>query len=195
MNPAQILFFVSNFTIASTLATISWLYIDALLFRFEIKSFLRLIGFSLLTIVFALNFATLFYSANQTLIFWIQSISFWFLFISFIFDSHSKLQILTIAGIIATVFLNKHALLSLQSFLIAISILQLAYFTKHKDMIPLTLGFFLISIAEFFNYLDKFKGFENLSLAGSLLYVFVAIALFYWLWSYLVIRFTLKRKS
>ena len=196
MLPIKITEILANFLAASVFSAITWLYIDALQIRIEIKSVFRALGFLLLTITFALNLLGIFVQTpSQTFTFWIQSTSLWLMYVSFIIDSHAKLQILSILAIVCLFLLKSHALLSLQAFLIAISVLQISYSTKHKDLIPLVTGFFFMTIAELFFYLEKFKGYENLDLAANLMYIFCAIAFFYWLWSYLVIRFNLKGPS
>ena len=195
MPPAKLIGFISDFTAASVMAAILWLYIDALLFRFEIKSFIKTVGFLFLTAAFALSLSERFLNVNHSFVIWTESIGLWALFVGFIFDAHSKLQLLTLFLIAATLFLKNHLLLSVEAFLITLVVLQLSYFYKHKDLIPLITAFFLISSAEFLKYLNSFRGFENMALAGSFSYIFAAIILFYWLWSYLTIRFNLKQSK
>lgn len=193
MPQAQIISIVSNFAASSIFAAIGWLYIDALLLRFELRSALKCLAFTLLTIAFAQNFAAELFKINSPVpSFWIQSIALYLMFGAFIADTHSRLQILTIFAIALLFFFKNHALLAIQALMIALAILQLAYNTKHKDLIPLVTGFILMSTGEFFYYLNNIKGFENISQAGNFLYIFASIALFYWLWSYLAIRFAVK---
>lgn len=191
MLPAQVLSLTANFAAASTFAAITWLYLDALLLRFELKSFLKCLAFALLTLAFALNFAALVFKINSLIPpFWIQSTALYLIFASYIIDIHSKLQILTLVAIALIFFLKDHALLAVQSLLVTTVILQLAYYSKHKDLIPLTTGFALIAIGEFFFYLDMKRGVQNLSFAANFSYIFASLVFFYWLWQYLVIRFT-----
>ena len=149
----------------------------------------------LLTGGFASNFAESFLVVNQTFITWIIGLGFWMLFVGFILDTHSRLQLLTIFLIVAVLFLKNHLLLSVEVLLVTLAVLQLSYIYKHKDVIPLITAFFLVSLAEFLKYLNNFKGFENMSLSASILYIFASVTLLYWLWSYLTIRFNLKHKS
>ncbi len=195
MSTEKTLALISNLTTASIMATILWLYVDALLFRFEVKSFIKAAGFLLLTGGFASNFAESFLVVNQTFITWIIGLGFWMLFVGFILDTHSRLQLLTIFLIVAVLFLKNHLLLSVEVLLVTLAVLQLSYIYKHKDVIPLITAFFLVSLAEFLKYLNNFKGFENMSLSASILYIFASVTLLYWLWSYLTIRFNLKHKS
>lgn len=191
MLPAQILLLTANFAPASVFAAITWLYLDALFLRFELKSFLKCLAFALLTTSFALNFASSAFKINFPIpSFWIQSTALYLMFASYIMDIHSKLQILTLLAIALIFFLKAHALLATQSFLVTVVILQLAYYTKHKDLIPLTTGFILMAIGEFFFYLESSKGIQNLSYAANFSYIFSSLVFFYWLWQYLVIRFT-----
>lgn len=190
MDPAYILLLIANFAPASVFAAITWLYFDALLLRFELKSFLKCLAFALLTLTFAINFASSLFQINFPIpSFWIQSIALYLMFVSYIMDIHSKLQITTLLAIALIFFLKAHALLATQSFLVAVVILQLAYYSKHKDLIPLTTGFILMAIGEFFFYLDS-RGIQNLSYAANFSYIFSSLVFFYWLWQYLVIRFT-----
>ena len=195
MSTEKTLALISNLTTASIMATILWLYVDALLFRFEVKSFIKAAGFLLLTGGVASNFAESFLVVNQTFITWIIGLGFWMLFVGFILDTHSRLQLLTIFLIVAVLFLKNHLLLSVEVLLVTLAVLQLSYIYKHKDVIPLITAFFLVSLAEFLKYLNNFKGFENMSLSASILYIFASVTLLYWLWSYLTIRFNLKHKS
>ena len=192
----QIIATVSNLMTASVFATSTWLFVDALAIRVEIKSLLKAIGFLLLTCAFVLNLVPTFSAVFQNqLTFWVQSLGLWFLFAAFILDSHSKLQFLIVAAIPVLIFLRSHSLLAAQTFLIAITIMQIAYHTKHKDLIPLITGFFLITIAEFFYSLEEQTMLGNLKTAADFLYIFASIVVFYWLWQYLVIRFNLQRKT
>lgn len=190
MDPAHILLLLANFTPASVFAAITWLYLDALLLRFELKSFLKCLAFALLTLTFAFNFTSSLLQINFPIpSFWIQSIALYLMFASYIIDIHSKLQITTLLAIGLIFFLKAHALLATQSFLVSVVILQLAYYSKHKDLIPLTTGFILMAIGEFFFYLDS-RGIQNLSYAANFSYIFSSLVFFYWLWQYLIIRFT-----
>lgn len=181
-----------NISVASTFAIISWFFIDALIFRFEIKNFIKMLGFFMLTISFALKVLAFFNVTSPLLSIWIQSLGLWLLFSALIFDSHSKLQFLTILAILATLFLKSHQLLATQSLLILIVTAQIAYYTKHKDLIPLLIGFTLMTTAEFFMYLANFAAFTNFFLAGTIIYALAAAALITWIWPYLTIRLGLK---
>src|SRR3989344_7320284 len=181
---------IANFAIASIFAAIAWLYIDALSLRFEFKSFLKSGAFSLLTVAFSLTlYQTITKQTPTNLQIWLQSIALWLILASYLLDYHSKLQLLTILGIISIFFLKNYALLAVQSFLISVVILQISYSTKHKDLIPLISGFGLLSISEFFNHLEKVRGIQNFSLAANFVLLYAILTFFYWLWSYLAIRF------
>src|SRR3990167_499423 len=190
----QIINLLSNFTTASVFAALFWLFTDALFLRFEIKIFLKAIAFGLLTTAIILNLLQLLTIANTPFIFWLQSLGLWLLFASFILDSHSKLQFMAILAILILFFLKNHALLAVQASLVAATVLNLAHVTKHNDLIPFGVGFVLIACAEFFYFLERTKNFEGIAQAGTFLYIFASITLFYWLWQYLVIRFNLGKK-
>lgn len=154
-----------------------------------------MLAFAALTASFGLNFASHFLlPVSADLIFWAHSTGLLLVTASFFFDPHSRLRAISILAIVAFLFAKDHLLLAIQSLLITILVLELAYTTKHRDLIPFGAGFLLATTAEFFYYLENIKGFENIALAGSFLYIFAAICLFYWLWGYLVIRFNLKKK-
>ncbi|OGD86261.1 hypothetical protein A2870_04820 [Candidatus Curtissbacteria bacterium RIFCSPHIGHO2_01_FULL_41_11] len=194
MKLVQIISIVSYFAITSIFAAIIWLYIDALSLRFEVKSFLKFLAFSLLTLAFFFRLTQGIFNANfSNLEFWLQSSALWLILASYLLDYHSKLQLLTIIGIISIFFLKNYALLAVQSFLISVVILQISYSTKHKDLIPLISGFGLLSISEFFNHLEKVRGIQNFSLAANFVLLFASLTFFYWLWSYLAIRFSLGK--
>src|SRR3989338_2411906 len=187
---------IANFAIASIFAAIAWLYIYALSLRFEFKSFLKSGAFSLLTVAFSLTlYQTITKQTPTNLQIWLQSIALWLILASYLLDYHSKLQLLTILGIISIFFFKNYALLAIQSLLISISLLQISYSTKHKDLIPLVTGFTLLAISEFFNYLEKVRGIQNFSLAADFVLLFTAITFFYWLLQCLVIRFNLNQKK
>jgi len=191
----QVLSFLSDFIAASVFATLTWLFADALAIRIEPKTLFKTLTFALLTIAQALSLAQLFSSISlPQIVFWLQSIGLWLLFVAFILDSHSKLQFLAILAIVFLFLFRDHLLLAIQAALIAITVLQIAHTTKHNDLIPFGVGFVLIACAEFFYFLQRTKNFEEIALAGDFLYVFASIALFYWLWQYLVIRFNLGKK-
>ncbi|OGD94027.1 hypothetical protein A2697_00850 [Candidatus Curtissbacteria bacterium RIFCSPHIGHO2_01_FULL_41_44] len=195
MLPNQTIEVISDVATATIMASLAWLFIDALVLRFEVKIFLKSAGFSLLTLVFTLNLAQVFSaSASPQLIFWLESIGLWLIFAAFILDSHSKLQFLAILAIISLFFLKGHILLSVQGALISTTTLALAKITKHNDLILFGLGFVLITIGKFFSYLENTLGVANMALSASILYILAAITLFYWLWQYLVIRFNLAHK-
>jgi hypothetical protein len=167
-----------------------WLYADALAIRIEIKTTLKALGFGILGLASTLNFLNpwIEFDLSQLAI-WLVSISFYLIFLAFILDPHSRLQLGLILAIIALFFLQNHALLSLQAALISAAVLQLAYTTKHKDLIPFGLGFVLVTIGEFFQTLGV-----EFVISGAILYLFASISLFFWIWQYLTIRFNLKVK-
>ena len=198
MELAQLISIIANFVTASAFAALSWLFVDALVIRIEIKTLLKTFGFGFLTLAFALNLVQTFSNLGLTqmnLYLWLAGIGLWLIFAAFILDPHCKLQFLVILAIVLLFFLKGNALLSMQAFLIAATILQIAYFTKHKDLIPMVVAFVLVAIGEFFYSLQKQTALGNLQTGGDFLYIFASIALFWWLWQYLVIRFNLQRKT
>lgn len=195
MLPIQAFFIAANIVGALVSSSLTWLFADALFLRIEIKTTLKFLGFLLLTVAFAIQLVGLFSDINlPQLIIWIHSIALLLLFAAFNIDSHSRLQFLTILIIFILIFLDNHAMLSAQSFLIALVVLEIAKNTKHNDLIPFGIGFVLFAAAELFYSVEIRAGFQNISLGGHFLYIFGAIALFLWLWQYLVIRFNLAHK-
>lgn len=123
-----------------------------------------------------------------------QSLGLWLIFASFIIDSHSKLRFITVIAIVSLFLFKSHQILAVQNLLISLNVFEIAYNTKHRDLIPFGAGFLLMTTAEFFYYLDKVEGFQNIGVAGDFLYIFASIALSIWLWSYLAIRFSFAQK-
>lgn len=188
--PAQVISSISFLIFGLVFFGLFWLHADSLAIRFEVKIFLKVVGFGGLGIAATLNFLNPFLEFDFSQIsIWLTSISFYLIFLAFILDPHSKLQLGFILAIIALFFLKNHALLSLQGALITAAVLQLAYTTKHRDLIPLGIGFILIAIGEFFQAI----GAEFVA-SGAILYIFASISLIFWIWQYLIIRFNLARK-
>lgn len=188
--------YLSHIICALTFASLFWIFADALTIRIEAKTLLKAAGFALLTIASI----PIFPNGNMTfpytdLTFYLAGIALWLIFISVMFDIHSKLQFLIISAVIATIFLKNHLLLATLSSLIAFTTLQIAYSKKHNDLIFFGIGFFIFAIADLFYYLANFPTFTNFQLAGSMLHVIASITLFAWLWQYLVVRYNLKRKA
>lgn len=195
MDTAQVVQVISKIASSLIFAALFWLHFDALAIRVEVKTVLRALGWILLAGSTGLVVATYFFIDPPfnpaRFIFWTTSLGFWLLYVSFILDQHSKLQFLAVVAIAALFFFGGHTLLALQAFLIAITILQISYTTKHKDLIPLVTGFILLAIGEFFHSLAASS---SSGLFGDFMYVFAAIIFAYWLWQYLVIRFNLDAK-
>lgn len=191
----EIISYFSLILTATVFGSLTWLFADALTLRIEIKTLMKALACFLFAAASSLKLIPPFVPLLQTnYIFLLQNIALWLFLASFIFDQHSKLQLLIILGIISQIFLRDHALLALQALLVSLAILQIAYHTKHRDLIPLITGFFLIFVAEFF-YSFKSAAWGNLKLSGDFLNIFASIVFFYWLWQYLVIRFNLQKKS
>lgn len=171
------------------MAFLCWLFADALLLRAEIKTLLKALGFFLLTLSSFANALDYSLSSDLSVLsIWTTSVAFYAIFLSLILDSHSKLQLSIILAILALPFLRNHELLAFQASLIFVSSLQLAYTTKHRDIIPFGIGFLLIAIAQFFLSLEK--SFEGISIASAFLYLFAGGSLLLWFWSYIKIRFS-----
>ena len=196
MQITQVLSLIAYFINASVFAAIGWLCLDALAVRIEIKTLFKAVGFGLLAVGFALNLIGIFSGISLAgLPFWLQSLGLWLIFAAFILDPHSKLQFLAIVALVFLFFFREHSLLAIQASLVAVLVLRLAHVTKHNDLIPFGVGFVLIAAGEFFYALQKQTALGNLQTAGDFLYIFASIALFWWLWQYLVIRFNLVKKS
>lgn len=193
MDTAQGVQAISKITSSLVFLALFWLHLDALAVRLETKTILRALGWLSLAASLSLSLVWIFSNLPfdpSKLIFWLTSLGFWLLYVSFIFDSHSKLQFLAVLAIASLFFFDNHTLLAIQAFLIAITILQISYNTKHKDLIPQVTAFILLAIGEFFHSLASSP---SSGLFGNFMYVFAAIIFAYWLWQYLVIRFNLER--
>ncbi len=117
------------------------------------------------------------------------------LFIGFIIDPLSKLRILAPLPIVFFPFLSGHILLFILGLATTMAIFQLAYTTKHRDLIPLGVGFTLLSVGEYLYHLKDIEQLKQLALAGSFLYLFASLILLGWVWSYLSLRFINRFKS
>ena len=177
---------------ASVFAVLGWLFADALAIRIEIKTLFKTIACFMITIALALRVIQIFMPLMPGLPLWLESLGLWLLFAAFILDSHTKLQFLAIVALVFLFLFREHSLLAIQASLVAVLVLRLAHVTKHNDLIPFGVGFVLMAVGEFFYTLKKQTMLGNLQTAGDFLYIFASIALFYWLWQYLVIRFNLK---
>ncbi len=165
--------------------TLSLLFGDTLLLRFEIRTFIKSLGFLMLA---GASFLHLF-QINTLLPFWLSALSLVLIYIAFITDPLSKFKLLFPLPLIFFPFLTSHLLLFALSVISTISIFQLVYTTQHRDLIPLGVGFTLISAGEYLYHLKTMENLSSLSAAGSFLYLFASLILLIWVWSYLAIRF------
>lgn len=113
------------------------------------------------------------------------------IFIGFIMDPLSSFKFIAPLPMVFLPFLAGHILFFVLSLLTTVGIFQLAYTTKHRDLIPLGVGFTLISVGEYLYHLKDIEQLKQLVLAGSFLYFFAALILLGWVWSYMALR--LKR--
>ena len=78
---------------------------------------------------------------------------------------------------------------------ISMAIFQLVYITKHRDLIPLGVGFALISVTEYLYFLEGVENFKNVAAAVVIPYILAALDIFasfiliYWIWPYVSLRF------
>ena len=181
---------LSLITLSFVSLSLMFLFIDSLFVRFEIKTFFKALGFAVFgtyQVMSLLNFMGSLIAPNQ--VSWIGSVGLYLIFISLIFDPHSKLNLAFILPPILFILFGGHTLLALQAFLVSVSTFQLAYTTHHKDLIPFGVGFVLVAIGEFFLSLG-----ENFLAASAIIFILASAYLFYWLWQYLVIRLPLLGK-
>lgn len=165
---------------------LSLLFGDTLLLRFDLRTFVKFLGFLLLGISFLF---VAFHNSYPSLSFWMSAVALVLIFIGFIVDPLSRLQFLAPLPIVFFPFLTGHILLFVLDLMITVGIFQLAYTTRHRDFIPLGVGFTLISIGEYFFHLKDVVLLKELASAGSFLYLFASLILLGWVWSYLAIRF------
>ena len=154
---------------------------DALFVRFDLKTFIKFLGFLILGISVILSS-------------WMMSVGFVLIFVGFIIDPLSKAKFILPLPIVFFPFLTDHILFFVLSLITTVAVFQLAYVTKHQDFIPLGVGFTLISVGEYFYHLENVEQLKQLALAGSFLYLFASLVLLGWGWSYLVLRFKNKFK-
>lgn len=173
------------------LAAISFLLIaalfgDSLLLRFESRTVMKFLGFLVLGIVFVLH---LFNNSYPIISSWLMSGALVLIFIGYVLDPLSKLKFIAPLPIVFFPFLGGHILFFVLSLLITVAVFQLAYTTRHRDLIPLGVSFTLISVGEYLYHLEDIERLKQLALAGSFLYLFASLILFGWVWSYLALRF------
>jgi len=148
---------------------------DALFVRFDLKTFIKFLGFLILGLSVILNS-------------WMMAVGFVLIFVGFIIDPLSKAKFIMPLPIVFFPFLTDHILFFVLSLITTVAVFQLAYVTKHQDFIPLGVGFTLISVGEYFYHLENVEQLKQLALAGSFLYLFASLILLGWGWSYLVLR-------
>lgn len=170
---------------------LSILFGDALLLRLELRTLIKSLSFLMMTVYFLLNL----FHFGISAIFWLMAVSLTLLSISFIIDPLSKFKFLFPLPILFLPFLKDHLLLFALGLTATLAIFQLAYTTKHRDLIPLGVGFTLMSMGEYLYHLQSYESLNYLSAAGSFLYLFASLVLLTWIWSYLAIRFINLIKS
>ena len=161
------------------------IFADALLLRFDSRTFIKFLGFLLLGVSLVLNLLNNSYPILSS---GIMAVAFVLIFISFIMDPLSSFKLIAPLPIVFFPFLTGHILFFVLSLLTTLGIFQLAYATKHQDLIPLGVGFTLISVGEYFYHLENIVQLKQLALAGSFLYLFASLILLGWGWSYLALR-------
>lgn len=164
---------------------------DALFVRFDLKSFLKFLGFFMLGGSLLLNLLNFYPSVAL----WIMSVALTLLFIGFIIDPLSRFKFIAPIPLVFFPFLSGHILLFILGILTTVGIFQLAYTTKHRDLIPLGVSFTLISAGEYLYHLEDIDKLKQLAVAGSFLYLFASLVLLVWAWSYLAMRFVNVLKS
>lgn len=159
---------------------------DALFVRFDFRTFIKFLGFLLLGASFVLNILD---NSYPVLSFWLMATGLVLIFIGFIMDPLSTFKFIAPLPIVFLPFLTGHILFFVLSILTTVGIFQLAYATKHQDLIPLGVGFTLVSVGEYFYHLENIVQLKHLALAGSFLYLFASLILLGWGWSYMALRF------
>lgn len=184
MNVLQLTIAVSSILSAVAFFGMLFLFADSLFLRFELKTFLKSLGFVLLGSAALLSL----FKPEMLLIPWTTAGGFTLLFIAFIIDAHSRVRFLFPLPVLLIFFLHGHILFALLSLLTALAIFQLVYTTKHNDMIPLGIAFVLITVGEYFYNLQSVEGLKTIAVAGAFLYLFASGVLLFWIWTYLAIR-------
>ncbi len=168
------------------------LFGDSLLLRFDLKTFLKSLGFLLLTGASIIN---LFNHQYTQISIWLFVAGFLLIFVGFIIDSHSILKLSFPIPLVLLFILRDHLLLFFLGGFIAASVFQLVYTTKHRDLIPLGVGFVLIAAGEYLYSLESMSKLAPIADAGSFLYLLSCSVLLLWLWAYLALRVVYLFKS
>lgn len=182
----------SFFISAVAFFALSLLFGDALLLRFELKTFIKSLGFILLGTSSVINLINHDYTAISI---WMMAGALYLIYASLVLDPLSKLKYLLPLPLIFFFFLSGHMLLFAIGVITTIAVFQLAYTTQHRDFIPFGAGFILLSVGEYLYYLETTAHLNYLSAGGSFLYLFASLVLLAWAWSYLAIRFVNLLKS
>ncbi len=184
--PTSLLLSATSFFLSSAI------FGDALFVRFDLKTFIKFLGFLLLGAAFVLNILN---HSLPVVSFWLIALALVLLFVGFIMDPLSKFKFLAPLPVVFLLFLSGHILLFVLSLLTTMAIFQLAYTTRHRDFIPLGVSFTLISVGEYLFHLEIIDGLKQLAVAGSFLYLFASLVLLAWVWSYLALRFFYRFNS
>ncbi|MDO8452415.1 MAG: hypothetical protein Q7S79_01540 [bacterium] len=164
---------------------------DALFVRFDLKTFIKFLGFLFLGVAFVLNLLNNMYPGLN---YWLMSAALVLIFVGFIIDPLSKFKFIAPLPVVFFPFLTGHILFFVLGLASTFAIFQLAYTTRHRDLIPLGVSFTLTSIGEYLYHLKDIEQLKQLALAGSFLYLFASLILLGWVWSYLAIRFVNRFK-
>lgn len=159
---------------------------DTLFLRFDLKTFLKSLGFFILS---GAMFVTMVGDTYQDILFWIMSAAFSMIFVGFVIDPLSRFRFLTPLPLLFFPFLKGHILLFVLASITTGAIFGLAYTMRHRDLIPLGVGFTLLAAGEYLYHLETIERLRQLGPSGSFLYLFAAVILLGWGWSYLVMRF------
>lgn len=181
----EVIISISFLLSATSFFFLAAIFGDALFVQFDFRAFIKFLGFLLLGVSLVLNILNNSYPVLSS---WMMAVGFVLIFVGFITDPLSTFKFIAPLPIVFFPFLTGHILFFVLSLLTTVGIFQLAYATKHQDLIPLGVGFTLISVGEYLYHFKDIEQLKQLALAGSFLYLFASLVLIGWGWSYLALR-------
>lgn len=153
-------------------------------FKYRNKlSALKGLGFLLLSIASFINLSA---GTFSDITLRMMEIGYFLFFLGIVFDKHSGLRYALFIPLFGLLFAQyAHRLLFLITLFILISILELAYHTEHKKMLPFIVAFTCLMLGEYFYSLHGSASYPGISEAGIFVYLFAALIAVGWILFYI----------
>lgn len=167
----------------STLLVSLYFFTEGFKYRSKLST-LKGIGFFLLSIASFMNLSA---SSFSDITLRIMEIAYFSFFLGIVFDKHSGLRyslFIPLFGLFLAQY--AHRLLFLITTFILIAILELAYHTEHKKMLPFIVAFTCLALGEYFYSLETFNNGQVPILNGYFLYIFASLIFTLWVTFYIL---------